>query len=73
MCRQVGSFWKVLSEQPIGVLVGASLPWTLRIAEVDINIGCQCEPLVVSEFLAPIPGQGFVELAWQFMGLIDQG
>jgi hypothetical protein len=28
---------------------------------------------VVGEFLAPIPGQGPIEFAWQLPGLFDQG
>src|SRR5205809_1373574 len=37
--RQVGSFRKILSQQAIGVLVGTALPWTLRIAKVNIVVG----------------------------------
>src|SRR3974377_2436442 len=37
--RQVSSFRKVLSQQTIGVLIGTALPRTLRIAEVNIDIG----------------------------------
>src|SRR2546421_12745534 len=37
--RQVGSFRKMLSQQAIGVLVGTALPWTLRIAKVNIDVG----------------------------------
>src|SRR5260221_1395706 len=37
--RQVGSFRKILSQQTIGVLVGTSLPWTFRIAKVNIDGG----------------------------------
>src|SRR2546423_15595195 len=36
---QVGSLWKVLSQQTVGVLVGAALPGTLRITEVDVDVG----------------------------------
>src|SRR3974390_3030266 len=37
--RQVSSFRKVLSQQTIAVLIGTALPRTLRIAEVNIDIG----------------------------------
>src|SRR6266446_1373790 len=37
--RQVGSFRKILPQQAIGVLVGTALPWTLRIAKVNIDVG----------------------------------
>ena len=58
MHGQISSFWKVLSEQAVGVLVGTPLPRTLWIAKVHINIGCQCEPLVVNQFFAPVPCKG---------------
>ena len=45
--RQVGSLGEVLSEQTIGVLIGTTLPWTLRIAEVDINVGRQCKSSMI--------------------------
>jgi len=37
------------------------LPWTARIAEVNIDVGFQTEPSVIREFLAAIPGQRFVQ------------
>src|SRR5437660_2795012 len=37
--RQVGFFWKILSQQGLAVLVGTALPWTLRIANVNIDVG----------------------------------
>jgi hypothetical protein len=36
MHRQVGPLREVLSEQTIGVFIGAALPRTLRIAEVNV-------------------------------------
>ena len=36
---QVGAFREVLSQHTNGVLIGTALPWTLRIAEVNINVG----------------------------------
>ena len=62
MHGQVRPLGKVLSQQSIGILVGAALPRALRIAEVHIDIGCECKALVVGKFLAPVPGQGFIEL-----------
>lgn len=32
---QISSLRKILSQQPIGVLIRSTLPWTVRIAEVD--------------------------------------
>ena len=36
---EVGAFGEVLAEQTVGVLVGAALPWTLGVAEVDVEVG----------------------------------
>ncbi len=60
--RQVGSFGEVLSEQTIGVLVGATLPRTPRIAEVNIDVRRQAKAAMIREFFAAVPGQGFVQL-----------
>lgn len=61
MYRQVRSFWKVLPKQAIGILIGTALPWTLWIAEIDFDIGCQGKSLMVLHLRASIPSQGFVE------------
>ena len=34
---QIGAFREVLTQQSVGVLVGATLPWAVRIAEVDLD------------------------------------
>jgi hypothetical protein len=39
MHRQVGPFREVLPEQTIGVFIGTALPRTLRIAEVNVDVG----------------------------------
>ncbi len=66
--RQVGAFGEVLSQQPVGVLVGAALPGavgpgTVGIAEADLEVGRERETLVVGKFLAPVPcgGRTFVD------------
>ena len=68
--RHVGAFGEVLSEQAISALIGTPLPWALRITEVDIDVGRQAEPAMVREFLAPVPGQGLVELGRQLDRLL---
>jgi hypothetical protein len=37
VCAQVGAFGEVLPQQPVGVLVRAALPWTVRIAEDNMG------------------------------------
>ena len=34
---KIGTFWEVLASQPVGVLIGAVLPRTARITEVDLR------------------------------------
>jgi hypothetical protein len=38
MCAQIGTFRKVLAQQPFGILVGAALPRALWVAEVDLPL-----------------------------------
>ena len=70
--RQVRSLGEVLSQQPISVFIGSTLPRTLRIAEVDINVGRQGKLFVGREFLAPVPGQRFVQFRRQRLRLLDE-
>ena len=37
--RQVRSLGKILTQQGVGVLTGAALPGTMRVAEVDAHAG----------------------------------
>src|SRR5436190_22015115 len=60
--RQVSSLWKVLSQQSIGVLIRAALPRTLRIAEVNIDVGRERKSSVIRKLLASVPGQGLIQL-----------
>ena len=54
---QVGAFGEVLAQQPVGVLVGASLPGAVGVAEVDRYVGLDGERRVGGEFFASVPGQ----------------
>jgi hypothetical protein len=45
--RQVGASREVLPQQQIGVFVGAALSGTLRITEVDLNVGRYREVFLV--------------------------
>ena len=60
MHRQVGALRKVLSQQAIGILVRPALPRALRIAKVDVDFGRQRKATMIRQFLAPVPGQGFI-------------
>ena len=62
--RQIGSLGEILPEQAVGVLVGASLPWTARFTEVDIDVRHQAELAMIRELLAAVPGELFLQFAW---------
>src|ERR1700731_2421530 len=64
MHRQVGALRKVLSQQAIGVLVRTALPRALRIAKIDVDVGRQRKSTMSRQFLAPVPGQGLIQLLW---------
>ena len=44
--REIGSSGEVLSQQTVGVLVAATLPWTARITEVNLHVGDNREAFV---------------------------
>src|SRR6476659_1920373 len=48
MHAQVCALWKILTEQTVGVLVGCTLPWALRIAEVDLQTCIDLQARVLS-------------------------
>ncbi len=50
-------FGEVLAEESVGVLIGASLPRRLGIAEVDVDSGVDAELDVLGHLFALIPGQ----------------
>src|SRR5437879_13892917 len=56
--REIGSSREVLSQQAVGVLVAATLPWTARITEVNLHVGGNREAFVAKHLLALVPGQG---------------
>ena len=57
MDRQVGASPEVLPQQEIRVFVGAALPGSLRITEVDLNIRRYREVFMLGHLQAAIPGQ----------------
>src|SRR5258705_3983178 len=62
--RQVGALRKVLSQQAIGILVRPALPRALRIAKIHVDFGRQRKATMIRKFLAPVPGQGLIQLLW---------
>ncbi len=54
---EVGAVGEVLAQQAVGVLVGAALPWGLRVAEPDVEAGGYAELGVLGHLGALVPGQ----------------
>jgi hypothetical protein len=72
MHRQVGALRKVLSQQAIGILVRPALPRALRIAKIHVDFGRQRKATMIRKFLAPVPGQGLLQLLWELLRLLDE-
>ena len=74
MNREVGASWEVLPKQAVGVLVRASLPGAMRIAEVDLHAGSNAELPVPGHLFAAVPRQGRGEMPWEGLDLLgNQG
>src|SRR3954464_14946259 len=54
---EVGALWKVLPQQPVGVLVRATLPGAVGIAEVDLHASVDPQLRVLGHLRSLIPGQ----------------
>src|SRR3954471_19440090 len=59
---EVGALWKVLAQQPVGVLVRAALPGAVGIAEVDRHASLDPQLGVLGHFRSLIPGQRLPQL-----------
>jgi len=59
---EVGALREVLTQQAVGVLVGAALPWALWVAEVDLQAGVEPQPFVLGHLGALVPGQRAAQL-----------
>ena len=70
--RYIQAFEEVLPQQAIRVFVASALSGTSGIAEVDADVGGQCEALVVCHLFTPIPSQLLVKSLGQFVGVFDQ-
>src|SRR6516165_9733543 len=65
MHAEIGAFWKILAQQPVGVLVGAALPWAVRIAEINLHASIDLQAGVLSHLGALIPSQRSTQLLRQ--------
>src|SRR5215472_309913 len=66
MHAEIGAFWKILAQQSVGVLVGAALPWAVRIAEIDLDASVDLQACVLSHLSSLIPSQRATHLLRPF-------
>ena len=69
---QVSPLRQVLPKQTVGVFIGTTLPRTLRIAEVNVDVGRQRQAPMVRKLLAAVPGQRLIQLIRYPLRLLDQ-
>jgi len=63
---------EVLAQEAVGVLGQSSLPGTVGIAEVDLDVGVDGELEVLLHLPALVPGQGLAEALGQGLDLLGQ-
>ncbi len=54
---QIGALGKVVAQQPIGILVVATLAWAVKITEVHLRPGVRAQLLVSIHLAASVVGQ----------------
>src|SRR5277367_4828703 len=64
--RQVGASREVLPQEQSGVFVGAALPGTLWIAEVDLHIRGYRKVFVFGHLQSAVPGQRAFQRSGEF-------
>src|SRR5215471_2314266 len=57
MQGKVGSLGEILMQQTVGIFIRSALRGALRVTEVDLHIGGDCEALVIDHFFPAIPAQ----------------
>ena len=67
------AFGEVLAQQSISVLVGASLPGAVGVAEVHLHAGVARELLVLSHLPAPVVGEALTHRAGNGVELVAEG
>ena len=62
---EIGTLWKILAQKSVGVLIGAALPWAVRITKIDVQARVDLQACVLSKLGSLIPGQGPTQLPGQ--------
>src|ERR1700756_3029940 len=65
MHAEIGAFWKILAQQSVGVLIGAALPWAVRVTEIDLDASVDLQACVLSHLSSLIPSQRPTQLLRQ--------
>src|SRR4051812_10667652 len=65
MHAEIDAFWKILAQQSVGILVGATLPWAVRITEIDLDTSVDPQACVLSHLSSLIPSQRPAQLLRQ--------
>ena len=47
MHAEIGAFRKILTQQSVGILIGTTLPWAVRIAEIDLDASVDLQACVL--------------------------
>ena len=63
--REVGALRKILANEAVGVLIGASLPWAPRVGKVYLYSRIDGESFVSEHFFSLIVGKRFLEFCRQ--------
>lgn len=72
MQGQIGASRKILAQQSVGVFVRAALPGRPRVTKIDLDLGGQCQALMIGELFASVLGQRPVKFTGQSLRLFDQ-
>src|SRR5260370_14796600 len=62
---QIGAARQVLAQQSVGVFVRAALPGRPRVTKIDLDLGGQCQALMIGELFTSVPGQRPVKFTGQ--------
>jgi len=62
---EIRALGKVLAKHAVGVLVAATLPWALRVAEVDLETGIDPQLRVLSHLGPLVPSQWAMQMGRQ--------
>ncbi len=71
--RQIGAFGQVLAHQAVCVLVAASLPWAVRIAQVHGHAGVDGQLFVPRYLFAPVVGERLAQWLVNGAQLVREG